>query len=307
MSQLIIGVSPSSFAESDQTPLDLLNQANVQIKENPFKRRLTEDEAAHFVKDIDGLIAGVEPLTKKVLYSANNLKAIARVGIGMSNIDFEAAKELGIKISNTPDGPTEAVAEMTITSLLTIARNLVQFNEDLHNGVWKKFIGSSLIGKTILIIGYGRIGKRFAQLANSFGAKILVNDPFIQNQESNTSLEFVTLEEGLSKADVISLHAAGEKSILGLNEFSKMKNGVIILNSARGGLIDDDAFIKAIESKKVSGAWFDVFEKEPYTGKLQKYNNVLLTPHIGTYTKQCRLSMEVASVNNILHDLELKS
>lgn len=306
MNELCVGISPSSFGESDETAIRMLNEVNIKIIPNPYKRRLTEEEAVEFVKDIDGLIAGVEPLTAHVLQSANRLKAIARVGIGVTNIDHEAAQKLGIKISNTPDGPTEAVSEMTITSLLAIARNLVHFNYDLHNGVWKKAIGFSIKATTILIIGYGRIGRKFARIANSFGAHILVYDPFIQNQESTDMVEFVSLEEGIKRAQVISLHASGEEVILKQDEFNSMKEGVIILNSARGTLIDENAFIKALDSKKVAGAWLDAFADEPYKGSLLDYENVLLTPHIGTYTKQCRYSMEVASVKNLLRDLDIE-
>jgi len=307
MKKYHIAISPSSFADGDSTALELLEKANIIVKINPYKRRLNEDEAVKFIEDIDGLIAGVEPLTKKVLESSKRLKAIARVGTGLSNIDLKVAKELGIKISNTPDGPTDAVAEMTIAALLAISRNLIQFNTDLHQNIWKKSVCFGLIGKNILIIGYGRIGRKFAKLASSFGAKILVYDPYIKKQKSDINEKFVSLAEGLKQADVISLHASGEEPIINEKEFNIMKQGVVLLNSSRGALIDEDALLSALDSKKIYGAWFDVFKKEPYEGRLINYSNVLLTPHIGTYTKQCRLSMEVAAVNNILQDLGLKS
>ena len=307
MEKYHIAISPSSFADGDSTALELLENANIKFRMNPYKRRLTEVEAIEFVKDIDGLIAGVEPLTRKVLKSAGKLKAIARVGVGLSNIDLKSAKELGIKISNTPDGPTDAVAEMTITALLAISRNLIQFNADLHQSIWKKSVGFGLIEKNILIIGYGRIGRKFARLASSFGANILVHDSYIPTQITNIKEKYVSLTEGLKHADIISLHASGEEPIINETEFNNMKQGVILLNSSRGALIDEDALISALDSKKIYGAWFDVFKKEPYEGRLLKYPNVLLTPHIGTYTQQCRLSMEVGAVNNILQDLGLKT
>ena len=306
MSKIRIAISTSSFASMDSEPLEILEKNNIDVIENPYKRRLTENEAIEHLKNVNGLIAGVEPLTKKVLTSSEKLRAIARVGIGLLNIDLEAAKELGIKISNTPDGPTEAVAEMTITALLTLSRKLITFNNNLHKGIWKKSIGFGLSGLNILVIGYGRIGKKFAKLVSAFGANILVYDPYIKKQKSEINEKFVSLVEGLKQADIISLHVSGEESILNEKEFDIMNDGVLILNSARGALIDENAFISALESKKVSGAWFDVFKNEPYNGKLIEYDNVLLTPHIGTYTKQCRLSMEVAAVNNILSDLGLK-
>lgn len=306
MNSLKIGISPSLFADTDDTPLKVLKDTGVEIIENPYKRRLSEEEAIIFLKDLDGLIAGLEPLNKNVLLTAHRLKAIARVGIGTDNVDLAYAKEKGIKISNTPDGPTEAVAEMTLSVLLTINRMLVFSNNLMHHGEWKKTIGTSIKGQKILLIGYGRIGSTVSELLTKFGADVYVFDPFIKKSQQIFKEKLVSLEEGLKLADVISLHASGRDLILGQKEFGLMKEGVILLNSARGELVDEFALLDAIQKGKIGSVWFDVFWKEPYTGELTKYENVILTPHIGTYTKQCRLSMEMEAVNNILHDLDLK-
>lgn len=306
MTKLKVGITPSSFAGSNQAPLNVLESIGVEVFENPYKRRLSEDEAFKYLADKDGLIAGLEPLTRKVLSHAHNLKAIARVGIGMDNIDMNAAQEMGIKISNTPDGPTNAVAELTVAAALTLTRKIVQMNKGLHEGRWPKTISRGLCKQKILFIGYGRIGRKTAEFMRNFGAEILVYDPFVNDGELKGGEIKVSLDEGLGKADIISLNANSRKTILGSEQFMRIKNGAILLNSARGELVDENALINAIESGKVSAGWFDSFWEEPYCGRLLDYENMLLTPHVGTYTEQCRLSMEMDAVNNLVRDLGLQ-
>ena len=303
--RLRVAISTSSFGELDDSPLRLLESHGIDIVPNPFGRRLTESEIINHLDGIHGLLAGVEPLTRKVLESASSLRAIARVGIGMSNVDLKAAQILDIRVSNTPEGPTTAVAEMTVAALLALSRNIVSSNAALHEGQWQKSIGSGLTGVPVLFIGFGRIGQQTYRYLAPFGIQAMVYDPFTKQPPIDEHITFVSLEEGLARAEVISLHAAGDKPILGPDEFEMMKDGVILLNSARGALVDEDALISAVESGKVTSAWFDVFWEEPYQGKLIGLKQVLLTPHISTYTKQCRLSMETAAVHNILRDLDI--
>ncbi len=298
-----IAIGPSSFAGKSTQPLDMLKEAGCEIVPNPFGRRLTEEEIIEHLKGIDGLIAGLEPLNRKVVESAPQLKAIARVGIGMNNVDQDAAKELGIKVSNTPEGPTNAVAEMCLASLLAIGRNIVPCNDALHRKEWDKRIGFSVVGTKVLLIGYGRIGRRFGELLHFMGAELLICDPFLSEGDLSLGEHLVDLEQGLSEADVISLHVGGADELLGEKEFGLMQKGVVLLNSARGELVNEEALVAALESGKVGGAWLDVFWEEPYTGHLCDYPQVLLTPHVSTYSKQCRLSMETGAVENLLADL----
>ena len=216
-----IAIGPSSFAEKDKTPLEILKQAHIEVIPNPFKRRLTRKEIVPHLKGIDGLIAGLEPLNREVLQGATHLKAIARVGIGMDNVDQAAAADFGIKVSNTPEGPTEAVAEMCLASLLALKRQLAAFNADLHQGIWQKRIGMSLQDSTVLIIGYGRIGRRFGDHLRYFRANLLICDPALKRSDLNQDERLVSLIEGLVLADVISLHASGSDKILGRPNFQK--------------------------------------------------------------------------------------
>ncbi len=299
-----IAIGPSSFAEQDHAPLRMLEEAHCEVIRNPHGRRLTEAEITELLVDADGLIAGLEPLSRTVLESAKKLRAIARVGVGLSNVDAYAAKELKIAVSNTPEGPAEAVAEMTIAALLTLSRNLHTMDAALHRREWSKHVGVGLRGTKVLLIGYGRAGQRVCKLLHAFGAHVMIWDPFLKHHVTTEEAERIdTLHHGLTTADVVSLHASGTKCILDATAIREMKRGSILLNSARGELIDEDALAGALNSGALSGAWIDAFTEEPYSGPLCDCPNALLTPHAATYTKQCRHDMETAAVRNLLHDL----
>jgi D-3-phosphoglycerate dehydrogenase len=301
---LRVAIGPSSFAEADAAPLACLRDAGVVVVPNPWGRRLTEDEILAHLDGVDGLIAGLEPLNRRVLTAAvPRLRAIARVGIGMDNVDQAAARDLGIRVSNTPDEPTVAVAELTVAALLAIVRELVPSNEALHRGEWRKLIGQGLGGATVLLVGYGRIGRRVGQLLRPFGVQLLVADPAVTAEDCRDGEELVPLMEGLSRADVVSLHAAGKAVVLDDASLQIVKPGAILLNSARAELVVETALCAALADGRIRAAWLDVFWEEPYGGPLTGYPQVLLTPHVGTYTRQCRRDMELAAVRHLLRDL----
>jgi D-3-phosphoglycerate dehydrogenase len=301
---MIVAIGSSSFGAADPLPLQMLADAGMQIVPNPYGRRLSENEVIEHLNGVDGLIAGLEPLTREVFSSCPNLKAVARVGIGMDNVDIQAATARGIKLSYTPDGPTEAVAEMALTALLAIGRKIVSSNETMHNSQWEKSIGFGLSGITVAVVGYGRIGRRFADHLRYFGANILVVDPFLTPDSLIHGEIQADLQEALAKADVVSLHVSGSEELLNEEVFQSMKPGMVLLNSSRGAVINENALMAAIDQGIVSDAWLDVFWEEPYQGPLTGYEQVLLTPHTSTYTRQCRLAMETEAVRNVLNDLE---
>lgn len=290
-------VGASSFANSNPKLIQMLQDKGIEVVKNPYGRKMNQQEIIEHLQGADGLLAGLEPLNEEVFQCCPKLKVIARIGIGMDNVDLKAAKKYGIKVSNTPEGPTNAVAEMTLTALLSICHNIIWANQDVHNDIWKKRLGHSITEFKILIIGYGHIGKKTAELFAKFGAQILIYDKY--NQEVSTC----ELEEGLAQADVVSLHASGKEEILTEELMKCMKQGVIILNSARGGLINEYALYKALKENHVSAFWGDALWEEPYHGILRECENAVLTPHICTYTKSCRDSMELQAVKNLLGDL----
>ncbi|HCJ11724.1 MAG: hypothetical protein A2Y14_01380 [Verrucomicrobia bacterium GWF2_51_19] len=292
-------VGASSFAATSDKPIERLRQYGIECVKNPFGRKLTESETIEFLKGADGVLAGLEPYNATVLKSTSSLKAISRIGIGLDNVDIACAKSCGIRVSNTPEGPTKAVAEMTLAALLCLARGLVPANQALHEKKWNKAIGLSIDGLTVLVIGYGRIGRQVGTLLKTLGANILIYDPQLPN------LSLPTLAEGLIQADVITIHASGNTPILTNETIKRVKTGAILLNAARGELVDEVALIEALNRGKVAACWLDVFAKEPYDGPLTQCSNALLTPHISTYTKQCRDAMETQAVENLLRDLGL--
>ncbi len=292
-----IAVGASSFAASSDKAINLLLEKGIEVVKNPYGRKMTAEETIEHLQGADGLLAGLEPLNEEVFTHTPNLKAIARIGIGMDSVDVEAAKKHGIKVSNTPDAPTKAVAEMALAALLTMGHEIIPSNEDVHNGVWKKRIGFSLIGLNVTFIGYGRIGRQFAEHLKALGSNIIVYDPYLPE------ISEPDMETALKKADVVTIHASGNTEIITPDKFDSMKDGVVLMNCSRGGLVNEDALYESLKNGKVSKFWGDVFWEEPYKGKLLECENAILTPHISTYNSLCRESMETEAVSNILRDL----
>jgi D-3-phosphoglycerate dehydrogenase len=300
-SKILIG--PSSFAATDKTPMNRLIAAGYEVVDNPYKRKLTKKELFELLdSNVVGLIAGLETLDREVL-EKSEIQVVSRVGAGLSNVDLEAARDLGVKVFNTPDAPTNAVAELTIGAMLSLLRMIPQMDQALHQGQWQKIIGLQLQGKTVVIVGFGRIGRRVAELLSPFGVQILVVDPYA-NESACVGYRRLTIREALSEADIVTIHINGHDCIIGKDEFTRMKKGVYLLNVARGGIISEKALIKALKDGTVAGAWLDTFEEEPYKGHLCNYPNVILTPHVGSYTAECRLQMENEAVDNLLNYLK---
>ena len=285
-------ITTSTFNLDNFEQLELLNKAQIEVKLNPFATRLTEDQAIDLLgTNTIGLIAGLEPLTEKVLTSAKSLKVIARVGTGLDSVDLVAAKKLGITVLNTPDAPTQAVAELTLGHILGLLRNIPVADRQIRNGVWKGLMGSLLQTKTVGIVGFGRIGKRVAGLLSAFGAKVIISD------ELATSTEYlnVGLNELCAKSDVITLHLPYNDSthhLINEKQLNLMKKGSYFVNISRGGLVDEDALLAALKSGRIAGAALDCFEHEPYDGELRNFDNVQITAHMGSYARETRDLME---------------
>ena len=290
-------IGPSSFGDHDTAPVNELREAGFEVAQNGFGRKLTAAELADLLPGVAGLIAGLEPLTRETL-QRSELRVISRCGVGLSNVDLDAARDLGIRVCSTPDAPTTAVAEVTVGALIALLRGVSQMDRDLHQGRWRRQMGEQIEGKTIAIVGFGRIGRKVAALLGPFGASLVAVDPALGG--SVAGVPIVGLEEALTRADVISLHAGGESQILGDQHFARMKPGVWILNASRGALLDEPSLCRALDAGVVAGAWLDAFRDEPYAGPLIAHSNVVLTPHIGSATVACRRRMDLEAVENLL-------
>jgi D-3-phosphoglycerate dehydrogenase len=234
----------------------------------------------------------------------STLKVICRVGTGTDNVDYDAAKRHGIDVFNTPDAPTEAVAELTVGGILAVLRHIHVMHAAVRSGCWQKTMGGLLQGRTIGIVGLGRIGRRVAELLEPYHVILLAADPYPDKSwASSHRVEVLSLPELLSVSDIVTLHAAAPKTItplIGSDEFALMKRGSVLINTARGSLVDEDALCAALTSGVLSAAYLDVFRTEPYCGRLAELPNVLLTAHAGTYTRETRQEMEMEAVRLLL-------
>ena len=298
-------ISTTSFAKDDIRPLELLEKAGLEVYTNPYGRKLTEDEMIGFLSDKDFLIAGTELLTRRVLESARNLKVISRCGVGLDNVDLKAADEACIKVYNTPYGPTISVAELTIGLMLDLLRMVPNMDREIRAGVWKKRMGNLLKGKKVGIVGLGRIGQKVAEILMPFGVEISYYD--VNAVKTSLDYTFKPLNELLRWADIVTLHCfASEDSrpIIGKEELKNMKKDAWLINTSRGGLVDERSLYASLKEGYLSGAALDVFEKEPYDGPLSELDNIILTPHIGSYAKEARIKMEADAVENLLAGLK---
>ena len=304
-----IFISTTSFAKYDKEPIRILERKGLNIALNPHGRKLKKEELAHFLDNVIGLIAGTEDLTRDLLSSSRSLKVISRCGVGMDNIDLKAAGELGIKVFNTPDAPTLAVAELTAGLIFAALRRIVEADSSIREGKWEKYIGTLLHGKKIGIIGLGRIGKKVCELLAPFGVEVLSCEPkpdkdFI----AKYGIKNMALKDVLSNSDIVTLHLshqAEQGCLIGREELGIMKGTAFLINTARGSLIDEEALIDSLKNNKISGAAIDVYEKEPYNGPLKELKNVVLTSHMGSYAKEARIEMEKTAVENLIRGLSL--
>ena len=278
-------------------------RAGVELRTNPYRRKLTEDEAVEQLSDgVVGLVAGLEPLTARVLGSAPSLRAIARVGIGLDSVDLAAAERLGIEVMNTPDPPARAVAELTLGHILSLLRRISLVDRRLHAGTWSPEMGSLLSGRTVGFVGFGRIGRRLARLLEPFDVEILVNDP----AAGDVPHERTSLDDLLSRSNVITLHVPygpDTHHLIDANRLALMRPDAILVNVARGGLIDEDALADALGHEGIAGAALDCFADEPYHGPLAGMDRVQMTAHMGTYARETRDQMEREAATKIVECL----
>jgi D-3-phosphoglycerate dehydrogenase len=297
-------ITTSSFSLGNFAQAKSLHDAGISIEVNPHGRRLSEDEVAELVAtDVIAILAGLEPLTDRVLSNAKSLRVIARCGTGLDSVDLQAASRLGIDVFNTPDAPTQAVAELTIAHMLNSLRHISTTDSNMRSGKWTPTMGSLLATKTVGLIGVGRIGSAVAKLAQAFGARVIGFDPVVS---SHNSVELLSLDEVLNQADIVSLHVPINDQthhIVNASAISRMKPGSIVVNVSRGGLIDESALHDALKSQHLSGAALDCFEDEPYSGPLLQIPGVHVTAHMGSYARETRDLMEVEASTNLVNGL----
>lgn len=295
----------SSFDLENFAERTTVEAAGFELILNPFGKRLTESQVVELLDDqVVGMVAGVEPLTESVLRGARSLKVISRCGIGLDSVDLAAAKDLGISVFNTPDAPTRSVAELTLAHILSLARRITESDRAIRKGKWQALMGSLLARQTVGVVGFGRIGRLVTHLLQAFDARVLVHDEMSVTPEQG--MDVVSLERLLMDSDIVTLHIPYSPSthhLINAGRLALMKPSALLVNVARGGLIDETALLAALQEKRLAGAALDCFEEEPYSGPLLSCESVQMTAHMGSYAREARAMMEQEACANLVDGL----
>ena len=306
-------VTPTSFKPDKGGPaLELLRSFSTDLVFNPQGKPLSEDELIPLLAECEGFIAGLDFVTRKVIENAPKLKVISRYGAGVDRVDLAAAKEKGVVVCNTPGVNANAVADLAFGLLLCIARKLPLLDRKTKEGEWTRSTGFELYGKTIGILGLGAVGKAVAKRAAGFSMKIMAYDPFINLEYTEANgIIAAAFDKVIKEADFISLHLPlmdETRNIISGELMKTMKKGAVLLNTARGGLIDENAAYELLKSGHLGGLGLDAFEAEPPgASPLFTLENVVTTPHTGAHTTEATAAMADLSVKNLIDVLSGRS
>lgn len=308
MSKKIL-VTPRSFGKTSNVPFEMLAKYDYEIIRNESGKQYSEAELLDIIEDIDGMIVGLDTISAAVLNKAKKLKVITKYGVGLDNIDLQEAKKLGIKVTFTPGANNESVADLAFTLMLSLSRSVIKLDNIVRNNRWEKVIGTEIYGKTIGILGTGAIGKGVARRAKGFDMEVLAYDIYPDHDfAEKNGIKYVDKKTILEKSDFISLHVPLTDEMyhfIGEEELNLMKKTAYIINTARGGIINEEALYKALKEKKIAGAALDAFETEPPVGnKLLELDNIILSPHCGASTTDATNRMGVIAVEGLVSVLE---
>jgi D-3-phosphoglycerate dehydrogenase len=290
---------------TDPKALKIIEEAGIEVVNQPD---ITPEELLEVIPDYPCMVVRSRTkVTKEVIEAGTALKAIVRAGVGLDNIDVAYAKEKGVQVLNTPSASTQSVAELTIAYLMALARNIPQMTASMKAGKWEKktFLGSEVAGKTLGLIGSGRIGKAVADRAAALGMSVIAYDPYVTELPG---ISLMDLDNLLKEADYISLHVPHTEethNILNTDTFQKMKDGVRIINCGRGGTIDEKALTQAIQDGKVAGVALDVYAEEPLSdSQLYSLDQVIGSPHIGAGTSEAKERVGQEAAQNVIEALK---
>ncbi|MFC2116328.1 NAD(P)-dependent oxidoreductase [Bacteroidota bacterium] len=279
----------------------------LQLIKNPHRRRLSEEELMHLVEQHNpvGILAGVEPITEKIMMAATQLKVISRCGIDTETIDLKTAKKLGIEVLRTSLAPDVPASELTLAVILALVRKLPVLDNLVRTGNWERKVTGLLKGKMIGIIGCGILGTRVSRMLYAFECGLIGYDPYVKMHDYCEMVKFDSL---IKNSDIITLHMplrSENYHIIGTREIENMKQGAIVVNTSRPGLVDEEALVVGLRSGKLGGVALDVFEEEPYSGPLLEFKeNTILTPHIGSHAGSYRFDIEKEAMINLLNALK---
>jgi D-3-phosphoglycerate dehydrogenase len=301
-------IGSRSFGQVFPEHIQQLEEAGCKVIPNGVGRAYRAHELKTALAGVDAIITGTDELTAEVINEAGQLKTIAKHGIGIETIDMAAARARGIVVSATPHASSDSVADLTLALLLAAARKVVPAHNSTVAGSWKAFTGMELRDKVLGIVGLGRIGQQVCRRAQGFGMQVAAFDPYANAEFVRThDVKLVSLDELLATSDVVTLHVPADQvqcPLLGAEQMAAMKVGALLLNTARGALVDEGALAAALQSGHLGGAGIDAFENEPPVGSLLlALDNVVLTPHIGGRTYDGLRRMGEQTIENVLRAL----
>jgi len=298
-------VTSRSFSQVSEEPIKLLKQNNFLIDFKQESGLYGEEDFLKVIGAYDAVIVGADHMTAKVIEAGRKLKIICKHGAGVDNIDCEKAKEKGIPVTNVPATNSDAVADFTFGLILNIARKISESAFEVKCGNWNKNIGVNVYKKTLGIIGCGAIGRRVAKRAKGFDMQILAYDPYVAKTANTFEINLVNFETLIKESDFISIHVpltSDTRNLISSKEMQQMKKGAFIINTARGGIVDENALYQFLENGHLGGAALDVTEQEPIQddSPLLKLNNVIITSHIASYSKESLNAVSMACAKNII-------
>lgn len=309
MPKILITTIP--FGDPESLPLRMLKEAGIEYTINPFERKINENDLKEIISEYDGIIAGTEKISKDVIDLAPDLKIIARVGVGTDGVDLNYARNKNIKVTYTPDAPGPAIAELTIGFMYSLLRSTHTANLLMRSGKWERSIGRSFSDMTIGVVGAGRVGSKVIELISKIGCKSLLVSDVYHNEALRDAYDFKwsSNDRLFKECDVITFHIplnANARNMVKKEQLLSMKSDILLINTARGGIINENDLFDVMQTGHIGGAAIDVFEQEPYSGPLTKIDRCLLTPHIGSASRECRAKMELESVEEIIRFFQKK-
>jgi D-3-phosphoglycerate dehydrogenase len=283
--------------------VDKLVHCGCQVNFNPFQRRLKKEELAELLADAEIVVAGTEPYTRDVLTPARRLRLISRVGIGLDSVDLDYCPANNVRVSYTPDAPSRGVAELTIHHMLALTRRTMESHNSVVDLSWERHVGELLSEHCIGLLGFGRIGRLVAECLRPFGATVLAHDIAPDAQAArDRGVELVSCEELFRRSTILSVHIPlnpENHHFVSQARIDLMPPGALLINTARGAVVDEESLARALQARRLRGAALDVFEQEPYTGPLRQVPGVILSAHIGASARATRRQMESEAVQAV--------
>ncbi len=303
MGKFKVVITARSFGQGNDEPFRILRDNDCEAVKIAVEKPLKAAELIPLIKDADALIAGNDEVSKEVIEAADNMKVISRYGVGYDNVDLEAAAKKGITVTNTPNTNDNSVADLAFALILSLARDIPKVNSMVKEGGWKRTMGTEIWNKTLGIVGLGRIGKGLVKRAKGFNMNILCYELYPDQQFGEEyGVKYCSLEEVLKNSDAISIHVPllpSTKNLIGEKELAMMKPSAFIVNTARGGIINEQALYEALSKKVIAGAALDATEQEPPVGSpLLTLDNIIMTSHVGGYTSDAVTNMGVSAATN---------